>query len=266
MPEDWSVTNNEKSINSTGFHFRKSIYLEENKTTVHLDYVYAVTKPFLESNEVKEHLAKVNDIHDNLSFEFSYTKNNVQSAHGPSPYYLIGAICVVALVFALIRLNKYDPEARPSVEQYAQIGGWLIVPALGLAFTPVRMAYEFFDVTFFDISQWKMLADSSYPAYNPPLGLFVLLEFIANIALMCYSVFLCSIYFTRRTSLPLLIVIYYAANVVVHVGDLIGLQVFSLSGDNATTRSMIQAIIGAAIWIPYFLRSERVKGTFVTRY
>lgn len=266
MPEDWNVTSHEKSISSTGFYFGKSFYLEDNKRTIHLNYVYNVTKPFLESSEVKEHVAKVNDIYDNLSFEISYTKNNGQSKPMLSPYYFIGAICLLAFVLVLIKLNKYDPDPRPFIEQYSQIGGWLVIPALGLAFTPIRMTYEFFDLAFFDISQWKMLTDSNYVAYNPPLGLFVLFEFVTNIALLCYSVFLCSIYLTRRTSLPLLIMIFYGANVFVQVSEVIAVQVFSLGSDNETARSLIQSIVGAAIWIPYFLRAERVKGTFTTRY
>lgn len=266
MPEEWTATDTEKSIRSAGFNFTKSYFLKEDKRTIHLNHSYTVTKPFLEASEIKDHVAKVNEIYDNLSFVLTFVKSNGEAKNTPSPYYLIGAVCLIGFVIALRKLNRFDPEAKPSNEQHSQIGGWLILPAIGLVITPISITWDFLNTPFFDIVQWRMLADTNYAGYNLPLGLFVLFEFVINIALLCYSIFLVSIYITRRTSLPLLLIIFYASNVFVQLGDSAAAEFFALDVDKSGAKELIRAILGAAIWIPYFLRSERVKGTFITRY
>jgi hypothetical protein len=266
MPENWSAESNQKSINSAGFDFTSSYSLKQDKKTIDLFYSYRVKKPFLEAHEIKEHVAKINEIYDNISFTLTYNKDiNQGNKKTASPYYFIAIICLIGFVIGLRKLNAFDPEPRQSYEQYSQIGGWLILPAIGIALTPITIAYGMVENSFFDISQWKVLTDKNYAAYNPGLGLYVLFEFIMNIGLVCYSIFLCSIFVTRRTSLPLLMIIFYSVNLFLSVADSIAFNAFSSVGPD-NSRELGRAIILAIIWIPYFHRSDRVKGTFIIRH
>jgi hypothetical protein len=265
MPEKWNVTEDSKTIETSGFLFRRSYSLNENRTTIRLDYSYKVKKPFLEPSEIKEYSKKVDEVYAELPFDVSHTKNVVSTnAAFNKPYVIVGLITLILAVVGLRKLNEdYDPDARPSMESHDRIGGWLFLIGFGLFINPIGLAVQITDTSFYDISRWNLLMD---PA-NRGIGLFELYQLVVNIGFMCYAVFLCSIFIARRTSFPKLMVIFLAANLINH---LIGVS-FSASLDQsdllkANTKLLLQAAVGAAIWIPYFLRSERVKGTFVNMH
>ena len=89
-----------------------------------------------------------------------------------------------------------------------------------------------------------------------------------NIALLVFAALLIILYFKKRTSLPKLIVIMYASSFVIPILDLVlynalfPKDLLDAADDQETYTQIFRGFISAAIWIPYFLVSERVKNTF----
>ncbi|MBS1507209.1 MAG: DUF3857 domain-containing protein [Bacteroidetes bacterium] len=268
MPEKWSVEEGGKTIESKGLIFNRTYSLSDNDKTINLNYSFRTKKEFLEPNEIKEHTQKIDEIYNQLTFDISYSKGLSRTDTSVNKaYVVIGLIAVGLCVLGLRKLNEYDPEPKPAEVQYDQIGGWLIVVALILFFNPIRMAIDFSNGSYFQHFQWRILTDQSYGSYNPKLGMYVMVEFVVNIMLLCYSVFLCSIFITRRSSFPTFMVIYLLANLSIRFLDVVVASSMGLLEMNSKTSSMVLgSLMSAVIWVPYFLKSERVKGTFINRY
>ncbi len=111
-----------------------------------------------------------------------------------------------------------------------------------------------------------MLADATYSGYNPTLGLIVLAELMINCALCAYGCLVAVLFFKRRSNVPILASIFYAANLLfLFVDTLIG-ENLNLGGfDKEAIKNLVQNLFVCAIWIPYFNISNRSNGTFTAR-
>ncbi len=263
MPEEWSVDAAQKTIESPGFIYTSKSNLQNNNE-VHLHFNYKSKKRFLEKDEVKDHVKKINDATNDMTFTLTYKDETKTNATFNTPFLLITIMLFIPGFFALRKMYEYDPEPKDNT-RYNSIGGWLILPAIGLCLTPFRMVYELIDIEYFNYSHWRILTDPNFGAYDAKLGSFILAELIVNLALLFYSVVLIILFFKRRSSVPILAVIFYGSTFAFLLIDgMIGAQ-YSDGMDKETLTSILRSLIGSCIWIPYFLISERSKGTFTQR-
>jgi Na+-driven multidrug efflux pump len=78
------------------------------------------------------------------------------------------------------------------------------------------------------------------------------------------------LFFKRRTSVPRLISVFYLVSLIIPLLWLVVyhtiLPVEFVTEDTAiSSRDILRAVLIAAIWIPYFNKSKRVKSTFCVR-
>jgi transglutaminase-like putative cysteine protease len=210
MPEDWSVTEAEKTIESSGFIYKSRISLK-NSNEVHLNLSYKTKKRYLEKDEVKDYIKKVNDVTNDMSFTLTYKDEMKTNSTFNTPFLLIVLMLFIPGFFILKKIYEYDPEPK-STTQFHSIGGWLILPAIGLCLTPLRMGYELINIEYFNYSNWRILTDPDFSAYNVGLGSFILMELIFNMAFLFFSVVLLILFFKRRSSVPLLAALFYGLN------------------------------------------------------
>lgn len=117
------------------------------------------------------------------------------------------------------------------------IGGWLILPIIGLFSSIPFILYD-------------LLSMNAEYVFNFYIGL---LSFF-DIAFLIFVSFALFSIFNKKKYVSKIMITFYIANISVGM-------VFSYLTEDFS--SLFQAIIGGAIWIPYFLKSERVKNTFV---
>jgi hypothetical protein len=155
-------------------------------------------------------------------------------------------------------------SAIAPARKLAGIGGWLILPMIGMFITPLVGLWDLQNVTStFAVAQ--ELADLR--------GALVVGEIVGNFLLqIVMPIVLLILFFRSSARFPRLYVTWMLVNVVYVVVDLI-LAYFAFrlvweSGaaefwDAENVRNIARSFVVAAIWVPYMRKSVRVKNTFV---
>ena len=148
------------------------------------------------------------------------------------------------------------------------IGGWLILVVIGLLISPIRISH------FMLTNHWPIFRDGAWPvlttpgteAYHALWAPLIVFEIVGNLGSIALA--LVTLWFLVRKSrrTPILAIgwlIWTTAFVVVDffAADLI--PAVAAQSDPDSVKELVRSIFGAAIWVPYFLVSKRVKATFV---
>ena len=148
-------------------------------------------------------------------------------------------------------------QVESSVEDIDQelvgIGGWLILHAIGFVLGPIVGVYELV----VSLSNYSKAAKAGY-------GGIYIIEPVVFIGLFCFFVYIAILFFRKKSNLPgtfitFFIVSIFASGLLLVIELNTEAKIF-LEGIELW---FVKAIIRAAIWIPYFIVSKRVKATFV---
>ncbi len=157
-----------------------------------------------------------------------------------------------------------DPAAPTPPPLVAEpLGGWLYLPMMGLVVSPfIMLAGMAGNASAIVNAQAKLIeaANSGYKAL-------LVDEIIMNFCLLAYLLYTTVKFFGRQHSAPRLIIIFFALGLVLGLRDLVlTCLVFRIHINlalAATLPPLLAKLGSAAIWIPYFLFSKRVKRTFL---
>jgi hypothetical protein len=155
-------------------------------------------------------------------------------------------------------------EGKLTASQPKGIGGWLILPALGLIITPIRMVFQFTHdlLPVLNPETWAALTTPGTNAYHPLWAPLISFEVIANIAMFGFTIWLLILFFKKSKRVPKLFVAWLLLLAAVQILDqLLGNQIPLVASqhDPESLKDLARSIVGVAIWVPYFLKSKRVK-------
>ncbi|MFG0256581.1 MAG: DUF2569 domain-containing protein [Phycisphaerales bacterium JB043] len=169
-------------------------------------------------------------------------------------FMLVGAIRLGgALRHGVVREREASVGDGGEPVEALPIGGWLILPAIGMILGPVLGLISLIAaLALFDRVQRAGLG-----------GLFAF-EIVVDVLVLSYAIVVAVMFYRKKRVVPVLIVVMLGANIVI-AGVLMGIELgmdaerFALQ----SARQLVGGVIAGAIWIPYFLVSKRVKATFV---
>jgi hypothetical protein len=160
-------------------------------------------------------------------------------------------------------------DAPPAIPE--GIGGWLLMPLAGLfvmLFLRVESIIKI--LPSFAPENWKILTSPVSPGYHWAWAPVMITEQVADIILLVLGIVLIILLFRKKKAFPKLIIGYYLLDMIAVVCGVLGIAAISakqvempklFSPENC--RQILHGSIWAIIWIPYFIKSRRVKNTFV---
>ena len=161
-------------------------------------------------------------------------------------------------------MSELPAAAAPARDGPEGIGGWLILPTLGILFSPLSALMQI--GTYVGIGE-------SFPLLTPAQRVFIVGEAVGILAIsFVLPIVLLVFLFKKMRAFPRFYVVWAIINVAFVFVDLIGAKllfghIFEAQNieffDGDTVKSIVQAIVLVAIWTPYMLQSRRVKNTFV---
>jgi hypothetical protein len=150
--------------------------------------------------------------------------------------------------------------------KYAGIGGWLILIVAGLCISPLLQLATIFTniVPIFRNHAWTILTTPGNPAYHRLWAPLIIFETFINVLFITMEVGLLALLFRRSKAFPRAMIVYLLVGFVLFAADHFLFQMIPAVAENAreSVSTLVRASIACAIWIPYFLVSKRVKGTF----
>lgn len=154
---------------------------------------------------------------------------------------------------------------KPSVEG---LGGWLVLVQISIYFSLITITYLLFNHIFpvFEPEIWSMITDKGSPAYNRSLVQLILFETVVNVVFVIALIFALFLLYRKKRAFPKLMIAYILFSLLTSIVDYVAVSQIEIlaQGDNGTfMREVTRSILYACIWIPYFIRSKRVRNTFV---
>ncbi|NHF58667.1 DUF3857 domain-containing protein [Flavobacteriaceae bacterium TP-CH-4] len=267
LPEPWNVNDTDKIIEGKGFTYKSSVQGLGSRITI--DHSYELEIETIDGSEVSDLLTKNDEITKDLSFMISYDKNLEGFKYSWASILVLILALGLGIFFFLKLYRDYNPESHQYIEE-KPIGGWLILPALGLILTPIVVLVQIITEDPLNHNTWLSLyrADTESPI---ALVLLYGVEQLYNYLFLMFSVLLIILFFQKRSSIPTLMIIFYGTSLVVPIVDLfltklLASNLLSDSDGQALYADIGKRFVGAAIWIPYFLTSQRVKETFIKKH
>ncbi|MCM1991147.1 DUF2569 domain-containing protein [Oceanirhabdus seepicola] len=147
------------------------------------------------------------------------------------------------------------------------LGGWLILIGFGLIFTILTAGNQLIKLySLFSKPIWTEITNKALDTYQALLAPLIIFETIANTILLLLVCILIINYFTKKKLFPKLMISMYSYNLVIAIIDFIFvLNLASVTSADITSSVMtlIKVLLVSCIWIPYFIKSKRVKNTFI---
>jgi hypothetical protein len=192
-----------------------------------------------------------------------------------NPVASITLIAVAAYYFSIFVLPTINREAKvalraalPPARPPQGIGGWLILPVIQLIVTPIGFTYlllgNYWPI--FRDGTWEQLTTPGSAAYHALYAPLLTFEIIGGLVIIVLAIATLVLLLRKSKKTANFAIAWWSVSVVYAVSDyflpdLIP-AVAEQSSPNDAARP-IWAIATAAIWIPYFIFSRRVKATFV---
>ncbi|WP_448698734.1 DUF3857 domain-containing protein [Mucilaginibacter sp. AW1-3] len=265
LPTGWTVESSHFNIDRDAYHFNKTITVDST-TLIHY-YELNYLKSYVLPEKLTEFKKDIKEITENqLSFNFSYMPHAGEaSGFRLNIWTMLISFFVIGLsAFFSIKLYRRQTQSlRLAGYPYGKpIGGWLVLITIGLIITPLYNIYGLFNNNYFNAAIWNYYSGLPGFWYKGIL----MYETAGNTFVICFSIFCAVLMLNKRDILPKVIIGFYLFVMVFFlIDDIWGYCLNGKVSQNGIN-NLVRSIIVGGIWISYFMRSTRVKETFIVPY
>ena len=158
-------------------------------------------------------------------------------------------------------------DAPAKIEGPVGIGGWLILPVIGLFVFPVRVAISMLTdyLPIFRDGVWANLVTPGSEVYHRLWAPVIIGEMAFNLVFLVFDLALLYLLFTKSYRFPKGFIVFAIANLAFIVGDAaVAWQIPQVAarGMEGLAGEIGRSLGVVLIWVPYMLVSKRVRNTF----
>ncbi|MCD6049720.1 MAG: hypothetical protein K0Q55_1123, partial [Verrucomicrobia bacterium] len=278
LPEPWPVETNHFSLHGHALHFEAHRTYGDNRLV--MEYELRTLTNSIPAQLVAAHVKQVGEIEDHLGYSIFWGEENnteTKPVASFSPNWTIifitilyGIILAAAIAWFFLK-RKITPPPLPDAEllPYAStltgIGGWLFLVAFGLIVNPFRMVSSITE-TFpaYTPESWSHLTLPGSEGYDWRWAPYLIISLLANETIVIWTLVNLILFFRRDRLFPISYICFMIATaVLVTLDQMMASQM--PSAEKTTPEEMKELVRGymlCFIWVPYFLRSKRVRLTF----
>jgi transglutaminase-like putative cysteine protease len=262
-PIRWRIDHKNEQILRNAYRFTYDVSAAGDQLSVEYDFKYL--KDNIAAGEIGEYEKdRKKIVNDYLSYSFTYSTPATNIHKGPDYWaILVVTLLLGASVYAGLRIYKTKTNQYIFLRQKPkELGGWLILPIIGLVLSAGKIAYSLISTGYFLSSTWHVYDTQTE---HIPFTILLWMELTGNSIMVFLSLFCLLLIFKKRDILPLYMKILYISSLVLVTMD--GVFAHALFPSTAMDfKEISRAFIAACIWVPYFSRSVRVKETFIVPY
>ena len=144
------------------------------------------------------------------------------------------------------------------------LSGWLILVGIGLVVTPFKYMFAMKEyIEMFSTCTWGVIA-----THNPLFAGILIGEMLGNIGLMLAWLYAAHLFFSKKRIFPKCYIWMAFLGVIILFADMFAVKMVIHSNEPVfsnpeVSKEFVRGFYGLVIWVPYMLRSERVRRTFV---
>ena len=148
------------------------------------------------------------------------------------------------------------------------IGGWLILVAIGIVVTPIRIVMLIMTTypEIFSTGTWEALTTQGSETYNPLWAPIIIGEILINFGLILVWLYMAYKFFTKSRDFPKWYIGIAVFSLVFIVADAFVVKLVLPNKpvfDPDTIKELVRSVIMVVVWVPYMLVSKRVKATLI---
>lgn len=275
LPTAWRLETGRVEVVDPAFRFERDTQWNAATQTITFTDRFVTLADHVPPERLSAYAENLAKARHESGFTLYHTPTTAQAAPGgihamPAVVLTLAVLAVGALAW---RLYRWDPApARPPLVAPGPegIGGWLLLPALGLPASVLIHGKRFVDsLAGYTPATWAALTTPDNPAYHPGYLPLLLAELVAHSVFVIGALLVTVLFYQRRSSLPRLYSGYLATVIAVSVLDAAAVQMLPGAGADAEPSkamgSAVRDVFWAMVWIAYMQRSKRVARTFVRR-
>ncbi|MBY0572531.1 MAG: DUF3857 domain-containing protein [Undibacterium sp.] len=282
LPSHWDIKKEDNTIKDDAFELHHEINSIDNTVTMRDQYVSKADH--INADETAKYVENLELARGVLGYSLWHT-DAAQSKPVPNKNYTFiekfnWAVALLALMFTAYwislatKLYRYDLKTNPIPANNAAdnsptgINGWLIFPMLGIVVTPCRILFALSDCGIYSAQSWTSITSVGNENYYALQAPFLLFELAGNLASLVFSALLLPLFFQKRTTLPRAYVGIFGIIFAFQLIDLIiGTAVQSMDSGVLKDEwiSWIRSLVSYLLWSWYFMKSVRVKNTFIRK-
>jgi len=163
--------------------------------------------------------------------------------------------------------NK-SSATTPSVSELKGLSGWLILIGIGLIIGAIRVLANLISIykPFMNTDLLDKVTDINSSSYIPNFALLFYAELIVNSFMVLLCIYLIYLFFRKNRKFPkyyIFITLFVILTIPVDAYLTSIVLPDEKMLDKDTIKSFFQSLFAGAIWIPYMLKSVRVRNTFI---